>query len=98
MPSRRGSTGSDPIPSARWSSLASARGNWKHETRPFGLTARELQVVNLVGEGCMNREIGARMHISEHTVKHHLSRVFDKTGTSSRVELALFAHHHSLTP
>jgi len=39
--------------------LASARGNWKHEARPFGLTARELQVVKLVGEGCMNREIGA---------------------------------------
>ena len=64
--------------------------------RPYGLTAREFEVIQLVSEGCANREIGTRMHISEDTVKHHLSRVFDKTGTSSRVELALFAHHHAL--
>jgi two-component system, NarL family, nitrate/nitrite response regulator NarL len=53
-------------------------------------------VVRLVSEGCSNREIATRLHISEDTVKHHLSRIFDKTGTSSRVELALFAHHHDV--
>jgi DNA-binding NarL/FixJ family response regulator len=76
--------------------LASAHATWNEGARPFGLTARERQVVKLVSEGCTNRDIAARMHISEDTVKHHLSRVFDKTGTSSRVELALFAYHHSL--
>ena len=76
--------------------LAASRRSVKSGARPFGLTMRELEVVRLVGEGCSNREIGNRLHISEDTVKHHLSRIFDKTGTSSRVELALFAHHHDV--
>jgi DNA-binding CsgD family transcriptional regulator len=76
--------------------LAASHRSVKNGARPFGLTLRELEVVRLVGEGCSNREIGNRLRISEDTVKHHLSRIFDKTGTSSRVELALFAHHHDL--
>jgi two-component system, NarL family, nitrate/nitrite response regulator NarL len=76
--------------------LAASRRGVKQGARPFGLTLRELEVVHLVGEGCSNREIGTRLRISEDTVKHHLSRIFDKTGTSSRVELALFAHHHDV--
>ena len=76
--------------------LAASHRSVKKGARPFGLTLRELEVVRLVGEGCSNREIGNRLHISEDTVKHHLSRIFDKTGTSSRVELALFAHHHDV--
>jgi two-component system nitrate/nitrite response regulator NarL len=64
--------------------------------RPFGLTKRELEVVQLIGEGCSNPEIAKRLRIAEDTVKHHVTRVFDKTGTSSRVELALFANHHDL--
>ena len=76
--------------------LAASHRSVKNAARPFGLTLRELEVVRLVGEGCSNREIGTRLRISEDTVKHHLSRIFDKTGTSSRVELALFAHHHDV--
>ena len=76
--------------------LAASHRSVKTGARPFGLTLRELEVVRLVGEGCSNREIGNRLRISEDTVKHHLSRIFDKTGTSSRVELALFAHHHDM--
>ena len=76
--------------------LAASHRSVKNGARPFGLTMRELDVVRLVGEGCSNREIGTRLSISEDTVKHHLSRIFDKTGTSSRVELALFAHHHDV--
>ena len=76
--------------------LAASHRSAKNGARPFGLTLRELEVVRLVGEGCSNREIGNRLRISEDTVKHHLSRIFDKTGTSSRVELALFAHHHDV--
>ena len=76
--------------------LAASHRSVKSGARPFGLTLRELEVVRLVGEGCSNREIGNRLRISEDTVKHHLSRIFDKTGTSSRVELALFAHHHDM--
>jgi DNA-binding NarL/FixJ family response regulator len=76
--------------------LAASRRGMKAGSRPFGLTLRETEVVRLVSEGCSNREIATRLHISEDTVKHHLSRIFDKTGTSSRVELALFAHHHDV--
>ena len=76
--------------------LATARRSEKAAGRPFGLTTRELEVVQLVGEGCSNPEIARRLGIAEDTVKHHLSRAFDKTGTSSRVELALFANHHRL--
>jgi two-component system, NarL family, nitrate/nitrite response regulator NarL len=41
-----------------------------------------------------NKEIARRFSISEKTVKHHLTNIFDKTGVSNRLELALFAHNH----
>jgi DNA-binding NarL/FixJ family response regulator len=62
----------------------------------FGLTRRELQVVGLIVAGYMNREIAERFSLSEDTVKHHLSNIFDKLGVSNRLELALFAINHHL--
>lgn len=41
-------------------------------------------------------EIARRHSLSEETVKRHLTNVFDKTGVSSRLELAMFAVHHRL--
>jgi two-component system, NarL family, nitrate/nitrite response regulator NarL len=67
------------------------------QVRPFGLTRREFEVVLAVAEGLSNREIASRLTIREDTVKHHLSAAFDKTGTFSRVELAVFALNHRLT-
>jgi len=65
----------------------------------FGLTRRELDVLALVIAAYVNREIATRLRISESTVKHHLTSIFDKTGASSRLELALFTlHHHLLQP
>lgn len=64
--------------------------------RQYGLTARELDVVRMVAQGGSNRDVAERLGIAEDTVKHHLGRAFDKTGTSSRLELALFAQHHGL--
>lgn len=55
------------------------------------LGKREEQVVALLTEGCSNREIAERLHLSQHTVKNHLFRIFDKVGVSSRVELILYA-------
>ncbi len=55
------------------------------------LTNRERDVLRAVCEGCSNREIARQLTISEDTVKHHVSSLFDKTGTSNRVELALLA-------
>jgi len=62
----------------------------------FGLTSRELDVVGTIVSGFTNREIAQKFSISEQTVKHHLRNVFDKTGVSNRLELALFAINHGL--
>jgi two-component system nitrate/nitrite response regulator NarL len=61
------------------------------EDRPFGLTPRELEIVGAVARGESNRKIAARFSIAEITVKHHLTRIFDKTAVASRLELAVFA-------
>lgn len=62
----------------------------------FGLTKRELDVVGAIIAGSSNKEIARTFSISEDTVKHHLTNIFDKTGVSTRLELALFAVHHKL--
>jgi len=62
----------------------------------FGLTPRELDIVSAVVAGYANRDIAEHFKISEDTVKHHLSNIFDKTGVSTRLELALFAVNQSL--
>jgi DNA-binding NarL/FixJ family response regulator len=64
--------------------------------KKFGLTPRELEIVSAVVAGYSNKEIAEYFKISEDTVKHHLSNVFDKLGVSTRLELALFAVNQSL--
>jgi len=64
--------------------------------RKFGLTPRELEIVSAVVAGYANKEIAEHFKISEDTVKHHLSNIFDKLGVSTRLELALFAVNQSL--
>jgi DNA-binding NarL/FixJ family response regulator len=67
--------------------------------KTYGLTPRELEVVGTIVEGCSNRDIAKQFGLSEETVKRHLSNIFDKTGVSTRLELALFAiAHHLVTP
>ena len=62
-----------------------------HKEKPYGLTSREIEIVEAITAGDSNRDIATRLNISLQTVKHHLTSIFDKTGTSSRLELALFA-------
>ena len=64
--------------------------------KDFGLTPRELDVVAAIVAGYTNRDMAQKFSISEDTVKHHLTNVFDKLGVSNRLELALFAVHHRL--
>ena len=64
--------------------------------RKFGLTARELEIITAIVDGQSNRDIALTYKISEYTVKHHLTRIFDKVGVFSRLELAMFAIHHNL--
>lgn len=66
------------------------------ERKTYGLTPRELEVVTCIVEGCSNKDIAKQFIISEETVKRHLSNIFDKTGVSTRLELALFAISHKL--
>jgi DNA-binding NarL/FixJ family response regulator len=55
------------------------------------LTKREEGVVHLVAEGLTNRDISQQLNLSEHTVRNYLFRIFNKVGTSNRMELALYA-------
>jgi DNA-binding NarL/FixJ family response regulator len=68
------------------------------QPRTFNLTPRELEVVGCITDGCSNKDIAYTFKISEETVKRHLSNIFDKTGVSTRLELALFAIAHKLNP
>lgn len=62
----------------------------------FGLTRRELEIIGVILGGFSNGDIARQFSISEKTVKHHLTNIFDKIGVSNRLELALFALHHNL--
>jgi len=65
----------------------------------YGLTRRELQIIGALVEGQTNKDIAATFGVSEYTVKHHLTNVFDKLGVYNRVELVLFAiSHHLVAP
>jgi DNA-binding NarL/FixJ family response regulator len=55
------------------------------------LTKREEGVIHLVAEGLTNRDISQQLNLSEHTVRNYLFRIFNKVGTSNRLELALYA-------
>ena len=65
----------------------------RNETKRMNrrLSARELQIVSAVVTGCMNRDIAQKFSLSEDTVKHHLTNIFDKLGVSNRLELAILA-------
>ncbi len=62
----------------------------------YGLTPREAEIVRAIGEAMTNKDIAVHYGISEYTVKHHLTKIFDKVGVDSRLELAMFAKHHGL--
>jgi two-component system, NarL family, nitrate/nitrite response regulator NarL len=66
------------------------------QQKTFRLTPRELDIVSAVVAAYSNKEIAECLKITEDTVKHHLSNIFDKLGISTRLELALFAVNHSL--
>jgi DNA-binding NarL/FixJ family response regulator len=62
----------------------------------YRMTARERQVLSEIVAGATNHEIAEKLAISEETVKHHLTSLFDKLGVSNRLELAIFAISHNL--
>ncbi|GIH25853.1 DNA-binding response regulator [Acrocarpospora phusangensis] len=60
------------------------------------LTGRELEVLRLVAAGSTNREIARRLHLSEGTVKNHISRILGRLGLRDRTQAAIYAHDHGL--
>jgi DNA-binding NarL/FixJ family response regulator len=63
----------------------------------FGLTKREMDILTTIVAGLSNKEIARKFSLSEDTVKHHLTNIFDKVGVASRLELALFAINNRVT-
>jgi DNA-binding CsgD family transcriptional regulator len=64
----------------------------------LGITPRELEILGLIAEGLSNKEIGARLFVSENTVKTHASRLFDKLGAKRRTEAVQIAKTARLLP
>jgi DNA-binding NarL/FixJ family response regulator len=96
----RGQTWLDPVVQAR---LVSALGDSipGEPARPLpglpgNLTAREAEVLTLIGEGLSNREIGERLVLGQATVKTHVNRIFAKTGVQSRAQAVRYAISNGL--
>ena len=60
------------------------------------VTKREREIIGTIAAGCSNKEIARRLLLSESTVKHHIQNIFNKTGTSNRIELLYFAIQNRL--
>jgi DNA-binding CsgD family transcriptional regulator len=65
---------------------------------PFGLTARERDVLALVAAGATNRQIGEQLHMAEKTASVHVSRILAKLNVHSRTEAAAVAHRQGMVP
>jgi two-component system nitrate/nitrite response regulator NarL len=60
------------------------------------LTEREREIISLLAEGLRNKQIGERLFISEITVRHHLTSIFNKLAVSDRVELLIYAYRNGI--
>ncbi|MDP9037647.1 MAG: response regulator transcription factor [Acidobacteriota bacterium] len=58
------------------------------------LTPKEMQIVALIVQGCKNKVIASQLGTKEQVIKNYLRSIYDKTGVSDRLELALFTIHH----
>jgi two-component system nitrate/nitrite response regulator NarL len=66
------------------------------EAKIASISAREREVIRLVGEGLNARQIGERLFISEVTVHHHLTSIYSKLEVAGRLELLIFAYRNGL--
>jgi DNA-binding NarL/FixJ family response regulator len=62
------------------------------------ITSRETDVLRMLAEGLVNRDIATRLGISEHTVKFHISSILDKLGASTRTEAVALGIRRGLIP
>lgn len=89
----RGELQIDPAVARR---LLSSLAAVSHDEAPAELTVRELDVLRLVGAGWANKEIAARLGISERTARTHVSNILGKLGVTSRTQAALWAVREGL--
>ena len=76
---------------------ASGRPAGEGKRGPVRLARRERQILDLLVEGCTNKEIAARLGVSDQTIKNRLTVLYQKTGVSGRVSLVVFALRQGLT-
>ena len=80
--------------------LAPASANQQHDAVGARvrdrLTPKEMQIVALIVQGCKNKDIAMRLGTKEQVIKNYLRSIYDKTGVSDRLELALFTLHHRI--
>jgi ATP/maltotriose-dependent transcriptional regulator MalT len=69
-----------------------------HKLEALGITPRELEILELIAQGLSNKEIAAKVFVSENTVKTHSSRVFDKLGARRRTQAVQLGKDLRLIP
>lgn len=77
---------------------AAAKQEDPESAKIAALTEREREVISLIGEGLRNKQVAARLRpiVSETTVRHHLSSIYDKLDVADRLELVIYAYIHGL--
>ena len=73
-----------------------SRLNREEQKKINSLTARECEIIKLIAEGLVNKEIAKRLFVVEKTIRNHLTVVYSKLEVTSRLELAIYAARHSL--
>ncbi len=76
--------------------LSARTGKKVAQTLADPLSERELGVLRLLADGCSNKEIGSRLHITEGTVKNHMTNILEKLGVLDRTQAALRAREMGL--
>jgi DNA-binding NarL/FixJ family response regulator len=68
----------------------------KSRNQGVRITRRERDIIALIGEGLRNKQIAERLEISEPTVRHYLTSIFEKVGVADRLGLIIYAYQHGL--
>lgn len=73
---------------------AAGHASHKSKPRPAGLTSREVEVLRMVAQGASNKEIAAKLVLSEKTVRNHVERTYAKIGVTNRIGASMYALEH----